>query len=120
MINLVDLYQKIKEKTLKENDLIIDEDYKKLEELLKEKNHIIEEIKKVERKTSDQTEKKANQKIQEILESAVKIQSQNLELLSQKKGETKTKFLELYRRQKSIKGYHNAGQQEAKFFDKKR
>ena len=123
MSALFDLYQNLKQKLLKEKTLIAAEDFEKLEILLKEKNEIIEKIKKDDSKSSVQAAetKKAktavSQKIEKILASIVKAQAQNIELLSQKKGETKTKILELYSRQKSIKGYHNPGQQEAKFFD---
>jgi len=123
MSALFDLYQNLKQKLLKEKTLIAAEDFEKLEILLKEKNEIIEKIKKNDSKSSVQAaeSKKAktavSQKIEKLLASIVKAQAQNIELLSQKKGETKTKILELYSRQKSIKGYHNPGQQEAKFFD---
>jgi dsDNA-binding SOS-regulon protein len=123
MSTLLDLYQNLKQKLIKEKTLITAEDFEKLEILLKEKNEIIEKIKKDESKSSVQAaeSKKAktavSQKIEKVLASIVKAQAQNIELLSQKKGETKTKILELYSRQKSIKGYHNPGQQEAKFFD---
>ncbi|CCU80807.1 hypothetical protein HSACCH_02325 [Halanaerobium saccharolyticum subsp. saccharolyticum DSM 6643] len=123
MSALFDLYQNLKQKLLKEKTLIAAEDFEKLEILLKEKNEIIEKIKKDDSKSSVQAAetKKAktavSQKIEKLLASIVKAQAQNIELLSQKKGETKTKILELYSRQKSIKGYHNPGQQEAKFFD---
>ena len=123
MSALFDLYQNLKQKLLKEKTLIAAEDFEKLEILLKEKNEIIEKIKKDDSKSSVQAaeSKKAktavSQKIEKLLASIVKAQAQNIELLSQKKGETKTKILELYSRQKSIKGYHNPGQQEAKFFD---
>ena len=123
MSALFDLYQNLKQKLLKEKTLIAAEDFEKLEILLKEKNEIIEKIKKDDSKSSIQAAKSkkakttVSQKIEKLLASIVKAQAQNIELLSQKKGETKTKILELYSRQKSIKGYHNPGQQEAKFFD---
>jgi len=125
MSTLLDLYQSLKQKLMKEKTLITAEDFEKLEILLKEKNEIIEKIKKVDSKSSVKAEKSkeekaktaVSQKIEKLLASIVKAQAQNIELLSQKKGETKTKILELYSRQKSIKGYHNPGQQEAKFFD---
>lgn len=123
MNTLVDLYQLLKQKVVKEKDLIEAEAFEKLEILLKEKNEIIERIDKLVLKSSAQSKKfenneeSADQKTKEILAAALKAQVQNIELLSQKKGDTKTKILELYSRQKSIKGYHNFGQQEAKFFD---
>lgn len=123
MSTLLDLYQLLKQKVVKEKDLIEAEAFEKLELLLKEKNEIIKKIDKITLKSSDQSEhsekneESANQKITEILAAALKAQAQNIELISQKKGDTKTKILELYSRQKSIRGYHNPGQQEAKFFD---
>ncbi|MGM0499785.1 MAG: hypothetical protein ACQERL_06210 [Bacillota bacterium] len=123
MSTLLDLYQLLKQKVVKEKDLIEAEAFEKLELLLKEKNEIIKKIDKITLKSSEQSEhsekneESANQKIKEILAAALKAQAQNIELISQKKGDTKTKILELYSRQKSIRGYHNPGQQEAKFFD---
>lgn len=123
MSTLLDLYQLLKQKVVKEKDLIEAEAFEKLELLLKEKNEIIKKIDKITLKSSEQSkhseknEESANQKITEILAAALKAQAQNIELISQKKGDTKTKILELYSRQKSIRGYHNPGQQEAKFFD---
>ncbi len=123
MSNLLNLYENLEQKLLKEKDLIETEAFEKLEILLKEKNEIIEKIDKLSLKSSEPSERSeenaesVSPKIEKILASILKVQSQNIELLSQKKGETKTKILELYSRQKSIKGYHNPGQQEAKFFD---
>jgi len=123
MSTLLDLYQLLKQKVVKEKDLIEAEAFEKLELLLKEKNEIIEKIDKLALKSSEQSGQfenngeSADQKTKKILTAALKAQAQNIELLSQKKGDTKTKILELYSRQKSIKGYHNPGQQEAKFFD---
>ena len=123
MSTLLDMYQLLKQKIVKEKDLIEAEAFEKLELLLKEKNEIIEKIDKLALKNSEQKgqpEKNgeaADSQTKEILAAALKAQAENIEMLSQKKGETKTKILELYSRQKSIKGYHNPGQQEAKFFD---
>jgi len=123
MSTLLDMYQLLKQKIVKEKDLIEAEAFEKLELLLKEKNEIIEKIDKLALKNSEQKgqpEKNgeaADSQTKEILAAALKAQTQNIELLSQKKGDTKTKILELYSRQKSIKGYLNPGQQEAKFFD---
>jgi len=123
MSTLLDMYQLLKQKIVKEKDLIEAEAFEELELLLKEKNEIIEKIDKLALKNSEQKgqpEKNgeaADSQTKEILAAALKAQTQNIELLSQKKGDTKTKILELYSRQKSIKGYHNPGQQEAKFFD---
>jgi len=123
MSTLLDMYQLLKQKIVKEKDLIEAEAFEELELLLKEKNEIIEKIDKLALKNSEQKgqpEKNgeaADSQTKEILAAALKAQTQNIELLSQKKGDTKTKILELYSRQKSIKGYLNPGQQEAKFFD---
>ena len=123
MSTLLDMYQLLKQKIVKEKDLIEAEAFEELELLLKEKNEIIEKIDKLALKSSEQkgqpekNEDYADSQTKEILAAALKAQTQNIELLSQKKGDTKTKILELYSRQKSIKGYHNPGQQEAKFFD---
>jgi len=61
----------------------------------------------------------AYEELKELLAEAAEIQQENMEILTQKKGEIKTKLLELYGRKKSIKGYHSRGHQEAKFFDQK-
>lgn len=123
MISLLNLYQKLNEKVAEEKEFINAEAHEKLKNLLVAKNNLITKIEEKEAAIKSGKERKPQKsdikKIKEILAETAKAQQENMEILTQKKGKTKIKLLELYGRKKSIKGYHNKGHQEAKFFDEK-
>ncbi|PTX16494.1 hypothetical protein SAMN04488598_12412 [Halanaerobium congolense] len=123
MASLLNLYQKLNQKIVEEKKYIQAAAYEELKELLAAKNDLIREIEEKEAAVKSAETKKLQKsdikKLKELLAEAAEIQQENMEILTQKKGEIKTKLLELYGRKKSIKGYHNRGHQEAKFFDQK-
>ncbi|PUU92828.1 hypothetical protein [Halanaerobium sp.] len=123
MASLLNLYQKLNQKIVEEKKYIQAAAYEELKELLAAKNDLIREIEEKEASVKSAETKKLQKsdikKLKELLAEAAEIQQENMEILTQKKGEIKTKLLELYGRKKSIKGYHNRGHQEAKFFDQK-
>lgn len=123
MASLLNLYQKLNQKIVEEKKYIQAAAYEELKELLAAKNDLIREIEEKEASVKSAETKKLQKsdikKLKELLAEAAEIQQENMEILTQKKGEIKTKLLELYGRKKSIKGYHSRGHQEAKFFDQK-
>ncbi|KXS49981.1 MAG: SMC domain-containing protein [Halanaerobium sp. T82-1] len=123
MASLLNLYQKLNQKIVEEKKYIQAAAYEELKELLAAKNDLIREIEEKEAAVKSAETKKLQKsdikKLKELLAEAAEIQQENMEILTQKKGEIKTKLLELYGRKKSIKAYHNRGHQEAKFFDQK-
>lgn len=123
MASLLALYQKLNQKTAAEKNFIKAEDFSKLKEIIAEKNSLITEIEAKERAIEKNKAAKLAaeefESLKEILTQTAKLQNENMEFLTQKKGETQKKLLELYGRKKSIKGYYNRGHQEAKFFDQK-
>lgn len=123
MASLLNLYQELNQKLAEEKEYIKKAAYEELKEVIAAKNDLIKEIEEKEEAIKSAEAKKIEKsdvnKLKEILNEAVKVQQENMEILNQKKGETKAKLLELYGRKKSIKGYHNRGHQEAKFFDQK-
>lgn len=123
MASLLSLYQKLNKKIKEENSLIKAENFKKLKEILADKNNLIEKIESKEKAIKENEAAKLTEdefkSLNEILTETAELQKGNMESIIQKKKNTQTKLLELYGRKKSIKAYYNRGHQEAKFFDEK-
>jgi hypothetical protein len=129
MQDLYQLYKELQKLALAEQELIRDDEYQSLKIKLDEKNKLIKKIdrldhghyfKAVYEKNSDKAalEKKRSE-IYQLLKIISELEEKKISLLKQKKNEVKNKILELYNREKSIKGYRKEEKYEAKFFDEK-
>jgi hypothetical protein len=129
MIELFDLYQDLKFCVEKEADLIAEDNYQDLADVIEQKNILINKIDQIELKdffrrlafeVSSQTELQDKKtKLQNLVSKINELQHKNMANLENKKEEQKEILIALYNREKSIKGYLNPEKYEAKFFDEK-
>ncbi|SFM01347.1 hypothetical protein [Halanaerobium salsuginis] len=129
MIELFDLYQDLKLCVEKEADLIAEDNYEDLAEIIEQKNILINKIDQIELKdffrrlafeVSSQTELQDKKtELQNLVSKINELQNKNMANLENKKEEQKEILIALYNREKSIKGYLNPEKYEAKFFDEK-
>jgi hypothetical protein len=127
MQDLYQLYEELEKMALAEQEFIKSDDYQSLKNRLDKKNKLIKKIDEFDKqqyfneiyeKNSDKNEVEQKRgKIYQLLKKISELEEAKLRLLKQKKTEIKDKILELYSREKSIKGYRREEKYEAKFFD---
>ncbi|MFW6273329.1 MAG: hypothetical protein ACOC17_00360 [Halanaerobium sp.] len=129
MQDLYQLYLELEEIALAEWEFIKNDDYKSLKSKLDEKNKLIKKIDSIDenqyfKKLYEQNRDKAlaekkHSQIYQLLKKISELEEKKIKLLKEKKIDVKNKILELYNREKSIKGYRKEEKYEAKFFDEK-
>ncbi|RCW47707.1 MULTISPECIES: hypothetical protein [unclassified Halanaerobium] len=122
MEDLLQLYEKLSDLMNREKKLIESEEIEALSNNLKEKEKIMKKIESVdvdeyfsELEDGDKKAKYLYRRLEELRSA----EAENIEKMQNSRGKIKEKLVNLYSREKSIKGYKKRGKYEAKFFDEK-
>ncbi|MFW6238541.1 MAG: hypothetical protein ACOC5A_04855 [Halanaerobiales bacterium] len=119
--NLLALYKKLYNLVQKEDEILAEEDYEELTDLLQEKNKVIERIEAADLltflKDRDDPEEDFH-KMKEIMQKCRDLEDENISNLQKKKEEVKKNLGELKNLSKTRNKYLQQNM-DAKFIDKK-
>ncbi|NLM96687.1 MAG: hypothetical protein GX175_03575 [Halanaerobiaceae bacterium] len=121
-MNLYENYRKLYDLSLQQKDLIENNDFDQLLNLLARKQEIMEEIDKVDLKEYLQSQREPERALgllKELVEKLTGIEEENSRLLREKQKKLGDEVEVFNIKQRGSKGYQAANNYEAKFIDKK-
>ncbi len=123
MTDLIKLYQNLYDLTVKEEQLLNEDNYDQLLKLLSEKDKLIDAIDDINKKTYIKAQPDPAvylEKVKSIMQKTKELEDKNISKLDGELKEVKGNLKNIRKGKQSRKGYQGAGGfKEAKFIDKK-